>query len=483
MHTRALDTFARRLSGYVCEPGTPDYLGTLGIDNGRVRLPPALVVRPRSAADIALTISFARDSALPMTVKGGGHSAAGYCLNRGGIVLDLSLMKAMTLDREQRLLHVQMGATWEDVYGFLAADGTGLVPVGGGCLTVGLAGFLLGGGYSFLSRSYGLGSDNVVDIDLVTADGRHRHLAADAADDLDRDLFWACRGGGGGNFGVATAMTLRLHKPPTPKLLGGQISYPIANAPGIIEEYNSWIRDLPDAMAVYGYFGNDPDPARPGEKVPVFRLTPVYNGPYADGIELLQPMLRHETVQAQLFAMTLPDWETAMGTSTLVDDRLAYMRSGVLAEGGLDGRFVSTCLEFMASAPSADSFVVLPQGGGAVAKAGPGEGSYAHRAGQHIFEVKSIWRGQQGMRANVEWAYDFGEQLRPGFTGAYLNYIDPLLTGWQDAYYAGNYQRLLDIKHRADPDRFFHFQQAIGSDFEPRAERPLDLSPLNRTIQ
>ena len=142
------------ISGAVLEPDTPAYCGALDIDNGRVDIRPAL--------------RFAREQGLPLTVKGGGHSAAGYCLNHGGIVLDMSLLANIKLNPQTQILRVELVVRWAHVYDHLQDSGTGLIPVGGGCLTVGPGGFLLGGGYSFTSRSYGMGCDNLRSIDLVT---------------------------------------------------------------------------------------------------------------------------------------------------------------------------------------------------------------------------------------------------------------------------------------------------------------------------
>ena len=242
---------------------------------------------PRSAEDVSLTLRFAREHGVPLTVKCGGHSAAGYCINRGGVVLDVSLLRAMRLDRDTQTLHVQLGARWSDVYGFLLGGATGLIPVGGGCLTVGLAGFLLGGGYSFTSRSYGMGCDNLLSLDLVTPDGTLRHLQEGAESAEDQDLWWACRGGGGGNFGVALATELKVHQPNGRAMLVGEIAYPLAAGQDVIGTYNDWAQELPDAMAAYGFLGNLPDPAEPSRQFKAFRVTAVYNGPHAEGIELL----------------------------------------------------------------------------------------------------------------------------------------------------------------------------------------------------
>ncbi|SES47526.1 FAD/FMN-containing dehydrogenase [Streptomyces sp. yr375] len=479
----AVNDLARSLSGYVVEPGSAEYAKVVAIDNGRTRTPPAYVVRANSELDVFLAIEFAQQTGLPMTVRGGGHSAAGYCLNRGGIVLDLGLMKGMRLDEEQRRLTVQMGATWADVYQFVADSGTPLIPIGGGCLTVGLPGFLQGGGYSFVSRSYGLGSDNVVEIKLVDATGLTRVLAADSLDPDDRDLFWACRGGGGGNFGVAVEMTLQLHQPAARTVLGGGLSFPLARAEEVIGAYDAWAKAAPRAMAAYGYVGHDVDPAEPTRKIPSFRITPVFNGEYAEGVEQLKDMLKLEPFDVRLYSMPLPTLEATIGRSTLVGDRLAYIRSGMIGDLGWKPEMIRSVQQMMASAPSPDSFVVWTHGRGRVNDEDlRGQGPYPHRDKRYVFELKAIWNDPAQTRANVEWAYDFGEALSSEFHGAYVNYIDPLQEGWATAYYGGNLEKLQRIKKIADPTGFFRFQQSVDSTFEPDVSRPLDLSPLNRTL-
>lgn len=482
-HHRAVDELAGRLSGAVCEPGSPDYLRAVAIDNGRTRTLPAYVVLARSPADVALTIRFAKELELPMTVRGGGHSAAGYCLNRGGVVLDLSLMKDITLERATDRLRVQMGAIWSDVYSFVTAEAAPLIPIGGGCLTVGLPGFLQGGGYSFVSRSYGLGSDNVTEIKLVDAAGRLRTLTADAPDPADRELFWACRGGGGGNFGVAVEMTLQLHRPNAATVMGGELFYPLERSQEVISAYDEWARDLPDTMAAYGYAGFQTDPAEPTRQIPTFRITPVFNGGYAEGAELIQPMLRLDPYLVNLYSMPLPAWESTIGRSTLVGDRQAYIRSGMIGEAGWTREMIDALVHYIMATPSPDSFVVWTHGRGKVADPdGDNHGPYPHRDSRYVFELKGIWDDPAAMRTNVEWAFDFGEAFSDDFEGAYVNYIDPLQKDWADAYYGPNLARLRAVKADADPEGFFRFQQAVDSDFEPDLSRPLNLSPLNRTI-
>lgn len=479
---RDADLLRATLSGVVLIQGDPGFPAALVIDNGRIALVPAYVVQPRSADDVAVALRFARERDLPLTVKGGGHSAAGYALNSAGVVLDLSLMNAMHLDRDSQLLRVELGARWADVYAHLFETDTGLIPVGGGCLTVGLAGFLLGGGYSFTSRSYGMGSDNLVSLDLVTPDGVLHHLHDDAESADEQDLWWACRGGGGGNFGVAVAAELRVHQPPTATMLVGEIVYPLTAGQDVIGTYNAWVKTLPDAMAVYGFLGNQPDPTERTRRVKAFRITAVYNGAHQDGVDLLGPMLRLPMIKARLYDMVLPLWEDRIGKSTLVGDRQAYIRSGIVPVGGMTSDVVDIYQHFIDSAPSPDSFVVWTHGGGAISEVAPDATAFAHRDPGFIYELKSIWTDPADARRNVEWAYSFGEALRPHFAGAYANYIDPLLVDWPEMYYGANYGRLLQIKQAVDPDRLLSFQQGVGSDFRPTGAQPLDLSPLNRTL-
>jgi hypothetical protein len=479
---QAVDQLIRDMSGYVAMPGSEDYEETIQVDNGRVRLPPAIIVYPRSAVDVGLALSFARGQNLPFTVKGGGHSAAGYCLNRAGVVLSMSSMKSMDLDLESNILSVQMGALWSEVYAYIAATDSALLPIGGGCLTVGLPGFLLGGGYSFASRSYGMGSDNILSIDFVTPDGEVRKLSADSTDKTDQDLWWACRGGGGGNFGVGVAMKLQIRKPHTAKMMVGQVHYRLSDGVDVIGAYNEWIETLPDEFACYGYLGQEPDPANPQEKIETFRITPVYNGDYSQGIELIQPMLAFPALYVELYNMTLPQWEEKIGKSTLVGDRQAYIRSGIMPPGGMSKEVIEVYQRYMHSAPSDESFVVWTHGGGQIAKISGDDSSVPHRDARYIFELKAIWSDPRNMRENVEWAYHFLEELRPFFEGAYVNYIDPLLTDWKTMYYGSEYSRLLEIKQAVDTDNLFGFQQGIGSDYDPTGTEPLDLSPLNRTV-
>ena len=482
----AIDKLDRRLNGYILQSGNSTYEAATKIDNGRIQLKPRAIIRATHVDDVALSIKFAVDNDAPFTVKGGGHSAAGYCLNNDGVVLDLKHLNAISFNKRKETVKVQMGAIWRDVYVFMAGTGTGLIPIGGGCPTVAPPGFMLGGGYSFVSRSYGMSIDSLVGLSIVTPDGQLREVGNDSTSQEDQDLFWACCGGGGGNFGVVVDMEMRVHPPRSEKMLVGQIRYPLEQAEELLDFYNGWVEELPHEMSVYGHCGQLPNEVDPSKKVKTISLTPVFNGEWADGMDLLQDVLKLNPIVASLHNMTLPDWELFNGNFTKVENRSAYIRSLIVPPGGMGAKTAKVFIKYMDTAPSSESFAVWTMLGGKIEERAPEDTAYVHRYARFVPEIKSIWNREQPAdeRPNVQWAYDFFEELREvsAATGAYVNYIDPLLHDWAEMYYGDNYERLTDIKQKVDPHDVFCAQQSVGSSFNPSAQLT-DLNPLNRTFE
>ncbi|HMG36326.1 MAG TPA: FAD-binding oxidoreductase [Blastocatellia bacterium] len=479
-----LTRLSGELSGYVLLPNQDAYQQAVEIDNGRVQQHPSFIIMANSVNDVAIAIRVARTHNMRLTARGGGHSAAGYCLGTGAIAVDLSLMNSISLDQKRRIVRVQMGARWNDVYLYLMNTGTGLIPIGGGCPTVGIPGFMLGGGFSFVSRSYGMSVDNLLSVGLVTADGEYRRVSKDSKSKQDRDLFWACQGGGGGNFGIAVDMEIRVHQPRTPKMFMAQIRYNPEGAQEVLGFYNQWVESLPNELAVYGIWGNQPDPVDLSKTTNMFGFTAVYNGEFKQGIKLVQPLLelKAKPIYAQLNSFTLPEFEEVNGRTTLVKGRSAYIRAGIMPPRSMTSNAIAVLEKYMKNAPSAASFIVWTHAGGKISDVAPNATAFPHRKARFVPELKSIWETPQDARANIEWAYNFFQDLEPHFVGSYVNYIDPLLSNWNKNYYGENYKRLLEIKRYWDPDNLFQFQQSIGSMFEPNTAMPLDLSPLNRTF-
>jgi hypothetical protein len=467
------------------------------------------VAKPANTVDVSKIVAYCHKHGVRMTTKAGGHSAAGYCLNGEGVVLDLGdinqiqlldeggkELKDATKVEEGTVLSVGAGTRWISAYDFLRDRQSPYTVIGGGCAGVGVAGFTLGGGYSFISRSYGLGCDNVKGMEFVSTTGDVYGLNDDLfdkdaknVDGVQRDLFRALRGAGGGNFGVVTRIDLHLLKTKVPRLTMGQIDFPFYRIGEILPFYNKWVEKLKPEMAVYGMMRNFPNLRLGGKLSLGLRFTPVFNGPFSEAVDLLKPLLALKPNDIQLYTMTLPEWEDFVGTSTQVRGHSAYIRSLVLGKGTLDENVVKICQHYLGRAVSPDSYIVWTHTGGAISEHGSDTSSYAHRDGAFTFELKSEWDSAQPLQArpNIEWALDFFDALGEHAQGAYINYIDPLLLDWKENYYRDEYARLKKVQSHWNRDGWLKFQQSIDSSYrtEPREKprtKPVDLSPLTRTI-
>ena len=240
-----IEKLRSELAGRLLQSGDPGYDHSLVIDNGRIDLRPGVVAMCANAQDVITAYKFAVDHEIAFTVRGGGHSAAGYCLNQGGLVIDLTNMTGKRLDADRQVCWAQTGNRWHDIYIYLQATNTGFIPIGGGCPTVGIPGFMLGGGLSFVSRSYGLSVDNLVSIDIVTPDGELRTISADSKSKEDKDLWWACRGGGGGNFGIAVCLRTARAQAPYEDDAGGADPLPDRSGAGSLRLLQRMDRDRP----------------------------------------------------------------------------------------------------------------------------------------------------------------------------------------------------------------------------------------------
>ena len=248
--TAQLEALTGGVSGSVLLPGDDGYDDARRVHNGMIDRRPALIVRCRSAADVSATVRFARAADAEISVRGGGHNVGGLAVADGAVMIDLAEMKRATVDPEARIVVAQGGMTWGELNA--AAAEHGLAVTGGAVSTTGIAGFTLGGGLGWLMSKYGLAADNVVAIELVTADGEILDVTADS----HPDLFWALRGGGG-NFGIATTFTYRLH--PLTMVTGGLIIHPVDVAPDLMRFYRDAVAALPDDLTVFAAMVHAPD--------------------------------------------------------------------------------------------------------------------------------------------------------------------------------------------------------------------------------
>ena len=270
----AIRKLASRITGHVITPGASDYESSRLIFNRAFDLRPALIVRCAGSSDVARALDFAQSQRVPLAIRGGGHSRLGYGVCDGGVVIDLSGMNRVEVDSGKQVARAQAGALVRDLDG--ATQRFGLATTSGGCPTVGIAGLTLGGGEGLLMSKYGAACDNLISAQLVTVDGRQ----VEASQKSNPDLFWAIRGGGG-NFGVITALECRLH--PLGEVLSGTLTYPAGQIPELLQAFVKFIAAAPDEINVVGMVV----PSAHGTR---FRMIAFYCGDPRHGNDLLRPL-------------------------------------------------------------------------------------------------------------------------------------------------------------------------------------------------
>ena len=451
-----LEDLQSRIKGYVLSSHEKPnslrqhlYNQSIYIDNGSYQIEPRAIVLPWTISDIQETIRFSQKYNTSFSVKGGGHSARGYCLN-SDIVLDMRFFNnTYMMDEEKGLAYIEAGLQWMDVYPRLSP----FIPVAGTCPHVGVMGFMLGGGYSMLSRSYGLGSDSVIEFRMVNSFGDYLIVNNQSYP----DLYWALRGGGGGNFGVVVSVIAQTYR--ARNIFTAEICWSFEESLRVIDFYNTWTQSVPNEMAVYGLFFQVPHTNEDS-----FCLTFVYNGAYAKGFELFQPFLSFggQVIfnKEQSFITFINGFSSG---TTDIKNRLGLVKSGLVNKGGLNKQLVSTFYSYMTSRPSKSSMLIWSHVGGRVSEIDTESTAFYRRNAEFVLEIKAIFDSQDDYSVNKEWLDTFYAEMQPHFDGAYLNYIDSDLPDWKEAYYGSHYETLVNIKQKYDPSNFFKFKQSIGS--------------------
>ncbi|MFD0903343.1 FAD-binding oxidoreductase [Actinomadura sediminis] len=438
-------------AGEVLTPRDPGYDEARAIFNAMIDRRPAVIARCANTDDVARAIGFARERGLEVSVRGGGHGVAGKALVDGGLVVDLRLLNSVTIDPEARTARVGGGATMADLD--RAAAEYGLATTGGRVSTTGVGGFVLGGGSGWLERKFGLACDNLVSVELVTADGTRVR----ASEEEDPELFWALHGGGG-NFGVATSFTLRLH--PLPAVSVALLLWPAEAGPEILTAYRDFMDSAPDDVGGGALFITAP----PEEFVPegmvghrafAFLLTYAGTGSRAD--EVIGPMTRLGHVGGVRTEMPYADLQC------MLDDPPGY-RNHWSAEhlrafpDDAVARFCELSEDMVIPSPSQQ--VLFPEGG-AVAR-GP-EYPIPWRHDPWVVHPFGLWEDPADDARAVAWAHGLRDAMRPWRTGAvYLNFIgDEGTDRVREGLGEENLRRLTEVKRRHDPDNVFHNNQNI----------------------
>jgi FAD/FMN-containing dehydrogenase len=438
------DELKKSIKGRVLLPGDPDYDAARALFNGMIDRRPAAIAQVETVDDVRRTVEAARGSGLPLSIRGGGHNVTGNALCDGGIVIDFSRQREVTVDPAARVARAQPGATWGDFD--QATQAHGLATTGGLVSTTGIAGFTLGGGIGWLMRKHGLAADNLRAATVVTAEGD----LIEASAEQHPDLLWGLRGGGS-NFGVVTSLEYQLH--PLGQVLGGLVVHPLERAREVLSFFREFVVTAPDELTAVAAILTAPGVG------PVVGVAACYCGDLQAGERALRTLREFGPPVADQFA-AMP--YTAL--QTMLDESAPagmqnYWKADFVNE--LGDATIDTIVEYAAGLPSPLVQFHVHHMGGAVGRVPVADSAYAHRDAQFINNLVGMWANPADSQANIAWVRRFWGALRPASAGAYINYMGGDEEARVVSAYGENFERLVALKNTYDPTNLFRLNQNI----------------------
>ena len=442
-----LQDLKAHLHGELIGPNDRSYDASRTVWNGMIEKYPAVIVYCADVADVVSAVQFARDHHLLVAVRGGGHSVGGSSVCNGGMVIDLSRMKGIWIDPGQQTAWAQAGLTLSEfvqatqTYGLATTTGT----VGG----TGLAGLTLGGGLGWFMGKYGLTIDNLLAVDLVTADGQL--LKASASE--HPDLFWGVRGGGG-NFGIVTAFELQLH--PVGPVLAGKVVYPVECAREVLRFYREYTRSAPDELTVYASLMTTPG------GLPAIAISLCYCGSPEEGERLVEPVRKFG---APLVDLIRPRSYLKMITRADLGapaGRSYYEKASTLSD--LSDEAIEAIVAYGSTCTSPLSHVLIQHVHGAACRVGPTETAFALREESYVICMVAAWDDSEASQTDqhIGWTRACWSAMEPfASSGVYVNFLGDEGEGRVRAAYGANYERLVALKNRYDPTNLFALNQNI----------------------
>jgi FAD binding domain/Berberine and berberine like len=456
---RALGELGASFAGDLVRPGGAAYEERRAVWNGSIDRHPALIARCTGAADVSAAVTFARRTGLPLAVKGGGHSFPGQSVCDDGVVVDLGEMKGIVVDPQARTATAEAGVLLGELDRETQAHG---LAVPAGIVThTGLAGLTLGGGIGWLQRKHGLTIDQLLSVDLITAEGE----PVKASETENADLFWGVRGGGG-NFGVVTKFEFRLN-PLGPNVVAGPVFWPIEESPNVLRFYRDWIAAAPDdLMTIVIHRKAPPLPFIPPELhgKPVVAVVCCYAGPVEEGEEVVAPLKAFGSPALDLCEPKPFLEHQSMFDPSFPHGQWYYMRACDVAE--LTDEVIDVTVEHAMRIRSPLTAFPIWQMGGAISRVGEDETAFNGRGAGHTFNITAATAGREGFEEERQWVRDFWSALEPHHSGGV--YVNFLMNEGEDrvreAYGTKKYDRLKALKRRYDPNNLFRLNQNIPPD-------------------
>jgi FAD/FMN-containing dehydrogenase len=434
------------MQGAILAAGDQGYEQARQVWNAMIDRRPGLVARCAGPADVQAAVRFARDADVVTSIRGGGHNVAGNAVCDGGLMIDLSPMRGIHVDPVRRTARAEPGLTWKEFD--QATLASGLATTGGTVSHTGIAGLTLGGGVGWLMARHGFTCDNVLSVDVVTADGRL--LTADASQ--NEDLFWAVRGGGG-NFGVVTSFEYQVH-PMQPAIAGGMVLYRMADAGDVLRFYRDYSQNAPDDLTVFAGMLTTPD----GQDV--VAIVAAWFGHADEAPRHLDPLRRFGSPVADLIGqLSYAQLQTIFDAAVPFGLR-RYWKSGYLPE--LSDDLLDRVIEHAAAKTSPYSLTLFFHMHGKVTEAAPDATAFAARATQWDFDIIPQWQASTEDARHIEWARALWKEVEPHTRGVYVNHLDSDDAGTRvRASYGANYQRLAAIKGKYDAGNLFRMNNNI----------------------
>ena len=431
-------------------PGDPDYDDARADYNARFSLHPSAIVFCANDADVANAIRWARENGVPLRPRSGRHSYEAYSVLDDGLVIDTSAINAIQVDAAGKHARIGAGAQLIDMYTTLWQSG--LTIPSGSCGTLGLAGVVLGGGYGLASRAFGLSCDLLRSADVVTADGQLRTAQGD-------DLHWALRGGGGGNFGIVTAMEFDLV--PVGNVATYSMVWPLADFPRVMSFWQGWAPQtdprLTSLLAIDAHsvtssgmlLGAADELSRLLAPLAQTGAQPdIQSQSYLDAVRYYAGLGGHRRPRIPL-------------PQLMAQQR--FKNSSAYVVTPFPDAAISALMAQMQAAPGPNNSVLLDAHGGAIAGTDGAATAFPHREALFSMQFMSYWDNDPDAPANVAWTHAVREAMLPWTDGAYVNYVDGEIADFAARYYGGNLARLQSVKRSVDPDGVFQFPQAIPS--------------------
>jgi FAD/FMN-containing dehydrogenase len=433
------------LTGQVIWPQDPDYDVSRQSFNARFSRFPATIVVCDNTSDVQNAVRWARQEGMQLRARSGGHSYEAFSVLDDGLVIDVGGLTGVDVDVSRGEAVIGAGVRMLDCYRRLWDYGV-TIP-GGTCPGIGIAGLTLGGGIGFLSRQDGLTCDTLVAVEVVDADGGTLR----ASEEEHPDLFWGLRGGGGGNFGVVTAFTFRVH--PIGDVVTMQVSWPWDDVAEVLDVWQRWAPFVDERLCVALAVAHP--------SAGTVSATGLFTGSAAELPSLLQPLLQAGTPGTPAI-QSLPYFTAVEQFAGLPISSVRFKNSSAIAYDPLPAEAIATLVDHLRGAPFASDLVGFFPLGGAIAAIAPEATAFPHRHAHFDMQYQAYWWDDTAAEASLAWVRDVRAAMAPYTTGAYVNYVDADLPDWEHAYYGLNLPRLEEVKKDYDPDDVFNGPQTIA---------------------